>query len=79
MLLLILIIDMHQTSRHEREADGPSKTKDKDRNVKALCNSSFFDKPFEFSHGVSCSAESDAEDDCQAEESKYSYFDAFGI
>jgi hypothetical protein len=73
----ILIVYLDQTSCYEREADGPSQAKDKDRNVKALCNSGFFDKPFEFSHGISCSAESYAKYNCQAEEGKYPYLDTF--
>ena len=73
----IFLIYVHQTSRYKTEADAPSEAKDKDRNVKALCYSSFFDKPFEFSHGIACSAESYAEYDGEAKEGEYSYFYAF--
>jgi len=78
-LLHIQIVNLHQISCYKTEADAPSEAKDKDRNVKALCYFGFFDEPFEFSHGITCSAESNAEYDGEAEESKYSYFYTFGI
>jgi hypothetical protein len=79
MLPHIQIVNLDQISRYKTEADAPCEAKDKDRNVKALCYLGFLDEPFEFGHGITCSAESNAEYDGEAEESKYSYFDTFDV